>query len=63
LLDALLITLGPSERDKVYRALMQNVNDIVREEGVIVHTRRNGLIDLVVGGYVDPKSALNYLES
>ncbi|HNQ91468.1 MAG TPA: ATPase, T2SS/T4P/T4SS family [Alphaproteobacteria bacterium] len=63
LLDALLITLGPSERDKVYKALMQNVNDIVREEGVIVHTRRNGLIDLVIGGYVDPKSALNYLES
>lgn len=63
LLDALLITLGPAERDKVYKALMQNVNDIIKEEGVIVHTRRSGLIDLVVGGYVDPKSALNYLES
>lgn len=63
LLDALLITLGPAERDKVYKALMQNVNDIIKEEGVIVHTRRSGLIDLVIGGYVDPKSALNYLES
>jgi len=63
LLDALLITLGPADRDRVYRALMQNVNDIVHEDGVIVHTRKNGLIDLVINGYVDPKSALNYLES
>ncbi|MDY0029999.1 MAG: ATPase, T2SS/T4P/T4SS family [Pseudobdellovibrionaceae bacterium] len=63
LLDALLITLGPADRDRVYRALMQNVNDIVHEEGVIVHTRKNGLIDLVISGFVDPKSALNYLES
>lgn len=63
LLDALLITLGPGDRDRIFRALMQNVNDIVNEEGVIVHTRRSGLIDLVVNGLVDPKSALNYLES
>jgi general secretion pathway protein E len=63
LLDALLITLGPAERDHIYRALMQNVNDIVNLDGVIVHTRRDGLIDLVVTGLVDPKSALSYLES
>jgi type II secretory ATPase GspE/PulE/Tfp pilus assembly ATPase PilB-like protein len=63
LLDALMITVGPSERDKIYRALMHNVNDILREDGVSVHTRRSGLIDLVVNGLVDPKSALNYLES
>ncbi len=63
LIDALMITLGPSGRDKVYKALMHNVNDIVHEEGVVVHTRRNGLVDLVVSGLVDPKSALNYLET
>jgi type II secretory ATPase GspE/PulE/Tfp pilus assembly ATPase PilB-like protein len=63
LLDALMITVGPSERDKIYKALMHNVNDILQQEGVVVHTRRNGLIDLVVNGLVDPKSALNYLES
>lgn len=63
LLDALLITLGPGDRDKIYRALMKNVNEIIDEDGVIVHTRRNGLIDLVMSGLVDPKSALNYLES
>lgn len=63
LLDALMITLGPGDRDKIYKALMHNVNDIIREEGVVVHTRRSGLIDLVVNGLVDPKSALNYLES
>jgi general secretion pathway protein E len=63
LLDALLITVGPSERDHIYKALMRNVNDIIQEEGVISHSRREGLIDLVVTGLVDPKSALNYLES
>lgn len=63
LLDALLITLGPSERDGVYKALMRNVNEIAEEKGVIFHKRREGLIDLVRTGLVDPKSALNYLES
>lgn len=63
LIDALMITLGPSGRDRIYKALMHNVNDVIHEEGVVVHTRRNGLVDLVVNGLVDPKSALNYLES
>lgn len=63
LLDALLITLGPAQRDGIYKALMRNVNEIAHEEGVIVHSRREGLIDLVRTGLVDPKSALNYLES
>ena len=63
LLDALLITLGPSQRDGIYKALMRNVNEIAHEEGVIVHSRKHGLIDLVKTGLVDPKSALNYLES
>ncbi len=63
LLDALLITLGPGDRDGVYKALMQNVNNIGMEKGVIVHTRREGLLDLVNTGLVDPKSALNYLET
>lgn len=63
LLDALLITLGPAERDLVYKALMHNVNEILKEDGVIVHSRKEGLIDLVRSGLVDPKSAVSYLES
>ncbi len=63
LLDALLITVGPSERDHIYKALMRNVNEINDQEGVHAHNRRDGLRDLVVTGLVDPKSALNYLES
>lgn len=62
LLDAILITLGPSQRNAVYEALMKNVNDIIHEDGVIVHTRRDGLIDLIKSGLVDPKAALSYLE-
>lgn len=62
LLDALLITLGPAQRNDIYEALLGNVNNIIHEEGVIVHNRRDGLVDLVLSGLVDPKSALSYLE-
>lgn len=62
LLDALMIPLGPSERHKIYEALIGNVNKIINEDGVIVHTRREGLVDLVTSGLVDPKAALSYLE-
>lgn len=62
LLDALLITLGPGQRNEVYEALIGNVNDVVKEEGVLVHTRREGLVDLVLCGLLDPKAALSYLE-
>ena len=62
LLDAILITLGPAQRNAIYEALMKNVNDIVHEEGVIVHTRRDGLIDLIKSGLVDPRAAMSYLE-
>ncbi|PCJ99404.1 MAG: type II/IV secretion system family protein [Zetaproteobacteria bacterium] len=62
LLDALLITLGPGQRNNIYEALTGNVNDILQEEGVVVHTRREGLVDLVLSGLVDPQAALSYLE-
>jgi type II secretory ATPase GspE/PulE/Tfp pilus assembly ATPase PilB-like protein len=62
LLDALLITLGPGQRNDVYEALISNVNSIVGQKGVIVHTRREGLVDLVLSGLVDPKAALSHLE-
>jgi len=62
LLDAILLTLGPGQRNHIYEALMRNVNDIIHEDGVIIHTRRDGLIDLVISGLVDPKLAVSYLE-
>ena len=62
LLDALLITLGPGQRNNIYEALIGNVNNILHEEGVVVHTRREGLVDLVVSGLVDPQASLSYLE-
>lgn len=62
LLDSLLITLGPGQRNDIYESLMKNVNGIIDEEGVVVHTRREGLVDLVYSGLVDPKAALSYLE-
>jgi general secretion pathway protein E len=62
LLDALLITVGATQRNNIYEALIGNVNKITQEHGVIVHTRREGLVDLVVTGLVDPKAALSYFE-
>lgn len=62
LLDALLITSGPGQRNGVYEAIIDNVNKIADEDGVIVHTRRDGLADLVVSGLVDAKAAMSYLE-
>ncbi len=62
LLDAIMITTGPAERNGVYEALIKNANKIIDEEGVIVHTRKDGLIDLVLSGLIDPKASLSYLE-
>ncbi len=62
LLDAIMIDLPPGARNNIYEALMTNVNGIIGQKGVILHTRREGLIDLVTSGLVDPKSALTYLE-
>ena len=62
LLDALLITTGAAQRNHIYEALIKNVNNVVDEDGVVVHTRREGLVDLVVSGLVDPRAAITYLE-
>ncbi len=62
LLDALLITLGSGQRNHIYESLITNVNNILGEDGVIVHSRREGLVDLVLSGLVDPYAALSYLE-
>jgi type II secretory ATPase GspE/PulE/Tfp pilus assembly ATPase PilB-like protein len=62
LLDALMIPLGPAQRNGIYEAMMDNVNDLLKEQGVIVHTRREGLVDLVLSGLVDPRAALSYME-
>jgi len=62
LLDAILLTSGPGQRNSIYEALISNVNKLVGEDGVIVHTRREGLVDLVLGGQIDPKASLSYLE-
>ena len=62
LLDALLITSAVNERDGIYNALMGNVNDVTTEDGVIFHSRREGIIDLMNSGLVDPRIALLHVE-
>jgi type II secretory ATPase GspE/PulE/Tfp pilus assembly ATPase PilB-like protein len=62
LLDALIITVGPGQRNDIYEALMSNVNTVMHEDGVVSFTRREGLVDLVTSGLVDPRAGLSYLE-
>ncbi len=62
LLDAILLTSGPGQRNGIYQAMIKNINMIPKEEGVFVHTRREGLVDLVLTGMVDPNAAISYLE-
>lgn len=62
LLDALLITSAVSERDGIYHALLENVNDITREKGVIFHSRREGILELMTSGMVDPRVAILHVE-
>lgn len=62
LLDALLITAPVSERDGIYNALLENVNDVIRQDGVIFHSRREGITDLMITGMIDPRVAVLHLE-
>lgn len=62
LLDALLITAPVSERDEIYGALLNNVNAVVGQDGVIFHSRREGITDLMITGMIDPRVAVLHLE-
>jgi type II secretory ATPase GspE/PulE/Tfp pilus assembly ATPase PilB-like protein len=62
LLDALLVTSPVNERDGIYEALMGNVNNITKEPGVIFHSRREGIVDLMLSGLVDPRVSLLHVE-
>lgn len=62
LLDAILITSSANQRTPIFQALLSNVSDIVDLEGVIFHSRKEGVQDLVREGLIDPKSALGFIE-
>ncbi len=62
LLDTLLVTSSVNQRNDVYQAFLNNVHDVIHQDGVIFHSRKEGLVDLVRSGLVDPKSALSYMD-
>lgn len=62
LLDAILITSSSNQRTPIFQSLLSNVSEIVDQEGVIFHSRKEGLQDLVREGLIDPKSALGFIE-
>ena len=63
LLEALMIATPLSKRDPIFHALMNNVGDVVHQEGVSYTSRRQGLAWLVKDGLMDPKIALVMMES
>jgi hypothetical protein len=62
LLDAILVTSATGRRDPIFQALLRNVNELADCDGVILHSRKEGLQDLVREGLIDPKSALTFIE-
>lgn len=62
LLDGLIITTPIGHRDGIFKALLSNVNDVVNEEGVIFYSRREGIVDLLKGGLIDPRMAIHHIE-
>ncbi len=62
LLDAILLTSGAGDRNDIYEALIKNSNQLVGQDGIIVKSRRDGLVDLMMSGLVDPRAAMSYLE-
>jgi type II secretory ATPase GspE/PulE/Tfp pilus assembly ATPase PilB-like protein len=61
LLDTLLVNSNVQQRQQVYDSLMSNANTITTIDGVVFHSRREGLIDLVRNGLVDPTLISSYL--
>ncbi len=62
LLDSLLIPASVADRNGIYKALRENVNDVLREKGVIFKSRKEGVVDLMVSGLIDPRAALQYVD-
>lgn len=62
LLDGLIITTPIGHRDGIFKALLSNVNDVVNEEGVMFYSRREGIVDLLKGGLIDPRMAIHHIE-
>jgi general secretion pathway protein E len=42
--------------------LMNNVNNLIHEDGVIFHSRKEGILDLMHSGSVDPRVALLHVQ-
>ena len=62
LLEALLIDTPLSKRDPIFHALIENVNDVAKEDGVTYYRRLDNLKSLVKEGLIDPNNALNQLD-
>lgn len=62
LLEALLIDTPLAKRDPIFHALMENVNDVAKEDGVTYYRRLDNLKSLVKEGLIDPNKALAQID-
>ena len=58
LLETLMITSSPSQREGIFGGMMSNVSSVLTEDGVEYMSRREVLSELIKEGAIDPKLAM-----
>ncbi len=63
LLEALLFEGTDKNRREVYRAILRNTDEVADVEGVTLHSKADGVRQLVKDGWIDPDVGLIQLEA
>ncbi len=61
MMEALLIKAGQGNRQPIYKAMIENVNEVATCDGVEYYSRIEGIQKLVKDGMIDPQTALAML--
>lgn len=61
LLDGLIITTPIGGRDEIFKALLENVHNVTKVDGVQFYSRAEGVVELVRSGLIDPRNAVLHL--
>ncbi len=63
LLEALLFEGTEENRREVYRAILKNTDEVIDVEGVVLHSKADGVRQLVHDGWIDPAVGVIQLET
>lgn len=61
MMEALLIKAGQGNRQPIYKAMIENVNEVATCDGVEYYSRIEGIQKLAKDGFIDPQTALAML--